>query len=68
MVTSLYTADVKLNKTDKAYHRYLIVMSNSEGVLIVNRDLFVLSFETVNDFVNSDVEIKDKRYIGDITL
>lgn len=68
MVTSLYTADIKINPTDKDYHRYLIVMSDSEGVLIVNRGLFVLSFETVNDFINSDVEIKDKRYIGDINL
>ena len=66
MCTSLYTADIKINPTDKNYHRYLIVMS--EGVLIVNRGLFVLSFETVNDFINSDVEIKDKRYIGDINL
>ena len=68
MCTSLYTADIKINPTDKNYHRYLIVMSDSEGVLIVNRGLFVLSFETVNDFINSDVEIKDKRYIGDINL
>ena len=68
MLTSLYTADIKINPTDKDYHRYLIVMSDSEGVLIVNRGLFVLSFETVNDFINSDLEVKDKRYIGDINL
>lgn len=68
MVTSLYTADVKLNPTDKDYHRYLIIMNPEEGVLLVNRGLYSLSFESVEALENSDVEIKDKRHIGDINL
>ncbi len=68
MVTSLYTADVKLNPTDKNYHHYLIIMNPEEGVLLVNRGLYSLSFESVEALENSDVEIKDKRHIGDINL
>ena len=49
MVTSLYTADVKLNKTDKDYTKRLLVV-NEEALR------------------TSDVELKNKRHIGDITL
>ena len=41
MVTSLYTADVKLNKTDKDFHRMLVVYNPEEGILLVNRGLLV---------------------------
>ena len=68
MVTSIYTADVKLNPTDKDYHRYLIVTNPEEGVLLVNRGLYSLSFESIGALETSDVEIKNKKHIGDITL
>lgn len=68
MVTSLYTAEIKLNKSDKAYIKHLVVI-NENGVLIMNKDLFVASFFSEEDFKNS-VEIKGNNlsHIGDITL
>ena len=68
MVTSLYTADVKLNPTDKEFHRMLIIYSPDEGVLLINKDLFSISFESEKTFLESDVEVKDKKHIGDINL
>ena len=67
MVTSLYTADVKLNKTDKEYTKYLLIV-NEEGILMVNRGLCSISFWNENDLERNAVDIKDKRHIGDITL
>lgn len=68
MVTSLYTADVKLNKTDKDFYRMLIIYNPEEGILFVNRGLFSISFESQEALNSSDVEVKDKRHIGDINL
>lgn len=68
MVTSLYTADVKLNKTDKDFHKYLMIYNPTEGILFVNRGLFSISFENEEALLNSDVEVINKKHIGDITL
>ena len=68
MVTSLYTADVKLNPTDKEFHKMLVIYSPTEGILVVNRSLFSISFESLEAIRTSKVEIKDKRFIGDINL
>ena len=68
MCTSLFTADVKLNPTDKKFHKMLIIYNPTEGVLLVNRGLFSISFESLEALETSDVEIKDKRLIGDINL
>lgn len=68
MVTSLYTADVKLNKTDKDYHKYLLVVNPTEGVLMINRGLFSISFNSLDAAFNQDVEVINKKHIGDITL
>lgn len=67
MVTSLYTADVKLNKTDKDFRRVLMLYNPEDGVLLVEHGLFSISFLTLDNFV-SQVEVKDKRHIGDINL
>ena len=67
MVTSLYTADVKLNTTDKDYHKY-IVIQNENGVLMINRGLFSISFMNEEAIFLTDVEVKNKKHIGDITL
>lgn len=68
MITSLYTAQIKLNKTDKDYTKYLVVM-NPLGVLLTNKGLFVLSFDTEEEF-KKGVDILDNnlKHIGDITL
>ena len=68
MVTSLYTVDVKLNKTNKDFHRYLMVYNPEEGILFINRGLFSISCENEEALRTSDVELKNKRHIGDITL
>lgn len=68
MVTSLYTVDVKLNKTDKDFHKYLMVYNPENGILFINRGLFSLSFENEEALVSSDIELKNKRHIGDINL
>lgn len=68
MVTSLYTADVKLNKTDKTYHKYIIIVNPDNGVLMVNRGLFSLSFESLESAFNQDVDVINKHHIGDINL
>ncbi|MBQ3306911.1 MAG: hypothetical protein IJG68_01825 [Bacilli bacterium] len=68
MVTSLYTADVKLNKTDKDYHKYLMVYNHTEGILLINRGLFSISFDNEDALASSGAEIINKRHIGDINL
>ena len=67
MVTSLYTADVKLNATDKDYKKYIIIQ-NEEGVLMVDKGLYSLSFINEEAVLLANVEIKNKKHIGDITL
>lgn len=67
MVTSLYTADVKLNTTDKNYKKY-IVIQNENGVLMINKGLFSISFMNEEAVLLTDVEVKNKKHIGDITL
>lgn len=68
MVTSLYTAEIKLNKSNKDYIKYLVVI-NENGVLIMDKGLFVVSFFSEEDFKNN-VEIKGNNisHTGDITL
>ena len=67
MVTSLYTADVKLNKTDKDYKRVIVIMNSEEGVLIVQNTLFVLSFESFEEF-KKQIDYNDIRHIGDVNI
>lgn len=67
MITSLYTADVQLNPGKEA-KRCLIVYNEETGILIVDRELFSLSFESTDDLMKSNVIVTDKRHIGDITL
>ena len=67
MVTSLYTADVKLNKTDKEYTKHLLLV-NDEGILMINKGLYSISFWNEADLEKNSVDIKDKKHIGDITL
>ena len=68
MVTRLYTAEIKINRSVGDYIKYLVVI-NDNGVLISDKGLFVLSFFTEEDFKNQ-VDIKDNKlsHIGDITL
>ena len=67
MVTSLYTADVQLNPGKEA-KRCLIIYNEEDGILIVEKGLFSISFENINALMKSDVIITDKRHIGDINL
>ncbi len=67
MIISIYTADVKLNATDKDYHKY-IVIQNENGVLMVNKGLYSLSFINEEAVLLANVEVKNKKHIGDITL
>ena len=67
MITSIYAADVKLNATDKDYKKY-IVIQNENGVLMVNKGLFSISFMNEEAILLADVEVKNKKHIGDITL
>lgn len=68
MVTSLYTAEIKLNKSDANYKKYLVAM-NPNGVLLMDKGLFVLSFFDEQEF-RKEVEIKGNNlnHIGDTTL
>lgn len=68
MVTRLYTAEIKINKSVGDYIKYLVAI-NDNGVLISDKGLFVLSFFTEEDFKNQ-VDIKDNKlsHVGDITL
>jgi hypothetical protein len=67
MVTSLYTADVKLNKTDKEHTKHLLIV-NEEGILMVNKGLCSISFWNEADLERNAVDVKNKIHIGDITL
>lgn len=66
MITRLYTCQAKLNKSDKDYKKYLAVI-NDEGVLLVDNELFVISFTTEEEF-HKNVDYNDLKHIGDITL
>ena len=68
MVTSLYTAKIKLNKDYPNYKNYLVSI-NENGVLIMDKGLFVVSFFSEVDFKKS-VEIEDNnlKHITDIVL
>lgn len=67
MVTSLYTADVQLNPGKEA-KRCLIIYNEEKGILIVDKELFSISFESTDDLMKSNVIVTDKRHIGDINL
>ena len=67
MVTSLYIADIKLNKTDKDYTKHILI-KNDDGVLLVNKGLCSISFWNETDLEKNSVEVKNKQHIGDITL
>ena len=67
MVTSLYTADVQLNPGKEA-KRCLVVYNEETGILIVDKELFSISFESTDDLMESNVIVTDKRKIGDINL
>lgn len=68
MITSLYTAQIKLNKTDKDYTKYLVCI-NPLGVLLMNKGLFILSFDTEEEFKKeADILDNSLRHIGDIIL
>lgn len=64
MVSSVYKAEVKLNPSDYKYHNYIII-ENDNGVLMINRGLFVISFNSKDEV---DVEIINKKHIGDVTV
>ena len=66
MFSSLYTALVKLNKKHKEYTKYLLVV-NDTGVLLCDHGLFVLSFDSFDEF-KKDVDYNDLRHVGDINL
>lgn len=67
MITSIYTADIKLNKTDKDYTKHILV-KNEEGILLVNKGLCSISFWNENDLEKNSVEVKNKKHIGDVAL
>lgn len=68
MITTLYTAEVKLNKKDKNYHKYLLIVNPEEGVLMVDKGLFSISFTSLQDAFNKGVEIINKSHVRDIYL
>ena len=68
MVTRLYTAEIKINKSVGDYIKYLVII-NDNGVLLSDKGLFVLSFFTEEDFKeNVDIKGNNLNHIGDITL
>lgn len=68
MVTCLYTANIKLNKSDKNYKKYLVVM-NDTGVLLVEYGLFVISFDTLEEFRKQvDIEDNNLNSLGEINI
>lgn len=67
MTTSLFTGNVKLNKADKEFKKVIIIMHPEQGVLIVQNTLFVMSFDSFEDF-RHNVEYNNVKTIGDINL
>lgn len=67
MLTSIYTADVKLNKNDKDYKRSIIIMNPEQGVLIIQNTLFVMSFENFEQFT-TNVDYNDIRLIEEVNI
>jgi len=62
MITKVYIADVKLNKTDKNYRKY-IILYNEHGYLLIDYELFVISSYSLDDF-----EVINKKHITDISI
>ena len=68
MVTSLYTAKIKLDKYYPDYKNYLVAI-NKNGVLIMDKGLFVLSFFNEADFKKSvEIEGNNLKHIGDVNI
>lgn len=67
VVSSIYTADIKLNATDKDFKKYIMIQ-NEEGVLIIDKGLYSISFMNEEAVLLADVEVKNKKHITDITL
>lgn len=67
MLTNIYTADVKLNKTDKDYKRSIVIMNPDHGVLIVQNTLFVTSFENFEDFT-TNIDYNDIKLIKEVNI
>lgn len=63
-ISRIYTANVKLNETDKDYRKMLIV-ENDKGVLFIENDLCVISFMPGQSV---DVIVKNKYNLVNIEL
>lgn len=62
MITTIELAKVKLNPTDTL--KPSIIISNDEGVLIVDKSLFSLSFDSEKDMLeNIEVTNRHGKYI-----
>lgn len=67
MVTSIYTADVKLNKKQNSYLKNLLIV-NESGLTILDNRLFNIYFDSVEQALDRGVEIINKKHITDVTL
>lgn len=68
MITTLCVADIKLNKTDKDYRKYLLVI-NDEGTTIIDEDQFVLSFTyTSISEISKNEDIKNIKHVAYVDL
>lgn len=66
MIHEVYKAEIKLNDADKDYTNY-IVIKNDTGVLLVTEELFVISFNSYEEFCN-EVSIKSINMINKIEM
>ena len=55
METSISTADVKLNPTN--HYKKCILIKNDNGILVVDPELFVISFDNEEDVTKANVSI-----------
>ena len=62
MVTSLYIANIKLNKTDKDYTKHLLVV-NEEGILMINKGLCSISFWNEADLEKKKKDVSNLVHI-----
>lgn len=67
MITSIYTADVKLNKKQNSYLKSLLIV-NENGLIILDNRLFNVYFDSVEKASDMGVEIINKKHITDTTL
>ena len=68
MSKSVWTAEAKLNKTDKNFRKYVLIFDIEEGIILIDKGFYVITFESLDHARAQGVQIINKKYIGQADL